>query len=225
MKQFELKTGFAALVLAGIYFPVTPFSASATTYGGRATGCTLDTPSLPPMTACDTGEMPLEGGFLNDVVPKASLSASDEVVAAAYLSCTASASANVSTCESLAENVTCQLTELLATAIVTVKSVACTAVATCAELSGETTISGLAIGGVAVNVTGEANQVVQIPGVATLVINEQIYGAGEVTVNALHLTCLDSTEIIVASARARIGDCAPLPVEESTWGKVKSLYR
>jgi hypothetical protein len=56
-------------------------------------------------------------------------------------------------------------------------------------------------------VTGDPNQTVQIPGVATLVINEQVVTDGpvrEVRVNALHLTVATGEEVILSSARSSI---------------------
>jgi hypothetical protein len=209
-------------VLAGICVLYAPVPAAATTYGGRATGLVLNAPSQPSMSACDTGELPPGGGNLSDFVPNALLSGNTVVAAAASLTCTASGSADVSQCESQAADVSLDIG--LATRI-TLKSVSCVAVSGCVGVSGETSISGLAIGGVSVVVTGEANQTVQIPGVGTLVINEQVHGSGTIAVNALHLTLLDSTEIVVCGTRASIDACSPLPVEQSTWGKVKALYR
>ncbi len=73
---------------------------------------------------------------------------------------------------------------------------------------GRSQILGLHFGGLTVNVTGEANQTVLIPGIAKLVINEQkFYHVGDVRktrVNALRLTVYNVGEIIVSAAEADI---------------------
>src|SRR6266568_5128969 len=55
--------------------------------------------------------------------------------------------------------------------------------------------------------TGEPNQIYSIPGVLTLVINEQIGGTHDMTVNALHLTTVAGVEAVVADARSMV-DCS-----------------
>src|SRR6266568_1732060 len=79
------------------------------------------------------------------------------------------------------------------------------ATATCGGASGTSEIPDLTVAGVAVPVTGEPNQVYSIPGVLTLVINEQIDGSNggtyDMTVNALHLILATGVEAVVSSAR------------------------
>ena len=97
-------------------------------------------------------------------------------------------------------------------------------------------IQDLTIGGIPVTVTGQFNQQVVIPGVGTLMINEVVTEADDdcddddFTVNALHLVINGppgppEQHIIVASSFFESDDqCCPLPVEESTWGKIKSRF-
>jgi len=73
-----------------------------------------------------------------------------------------------------------------------------------------TTDLRLRIGGDLVQVNGEANAVVDLPGVAKLVINEQIPVRGAehgLTVNAVHLTAIGGTDIIIGSARSDVHNC------------------
>ena len=74
-------------------------------------------------------------------------------------------------------------------------------------LSGSTTISNLVVNGAPVAVTGLANQVVTVPS-GQLVVNERITSTsgatGSITVNALHLTLTDGTDLLVASSRAGV---------------------
>jgi hypothetical protein len=70
--------------------------------------------------------------------------------------------------------------------------------------SGTSYISNLAINGVAVPVTGAANQAIAIPG-GQLVLNEQsITSSGGAVVNAIHLTVNGVADVVVASATAAI---------------------
>jgi hypothetical protein len=108
---------------------------------------------------------------------------------------------------------------------ITASQVVASATASCEDLAGSSTVSGLTFGGQPVEVTGEPNQVVTLPGLATLVINEQIVDERErsITVNALHVMLEAGADIIVSAARA--GLACPVAVEAATWQGVKSLYR
>lgn len=74
-------------------------------------------------------------------------------------------------------------------------------------LSGSTQISNLVVNGNAVTVTGAANQLVTLAD-GSLVVNERITSisgaTGSITVNALHLTLTDNTDLLVASSRAGV---------------------
>ena len=84
-------------------------------------------------------------------------------------------------------------------------------------------LNGIVFAGASVIVTGAANQTVRIPGVATLVINEQIVAAGSITVNALHLTLPTGDELIICSSHSDI-ECTT-PTRQSTWGAVREMFR
>lgn len=85
--------------------------------------------------------------------------------------------------------------------------------ATCSGVSGYSDITSLNIGGNDIPITGEPNQVVSVPGVLTLTINEQIVDGNSITVNALHLTTPLGTDMIVASSSssASCSDTSGLP--------------
>jgi len=70
-------------------------------------------------------------------------------------------------------------------------------------ISGSSIISKLSIGGVPIEVTGEPNQTVAIPG-GQVVINEQTVSADGSTVNALHARVAGVTDVVIASATAGI---------------------
>ena len=74
--------------------------------------------------------------------------------------------------------------------LLTAETVRSTTTASFGSSSGSTTIENLIFGGNRITVTGAANQMVSIDGVANLIINEQFVSNGVRTTNALHLTVL-----------------------------------
>lgn len=98
------------------------------------------------------------------------------------------------------------LPPLLNNISLTATTVRSDASATSSGQIGSTTISNLMFGGVAINVTGAANQTVVDALGNTLVINEQIHNAnGSLTVNALDLTLAGGlTKLRVASSTAGV---------------------
>jgi hypothetical protein len=72
-----------------------------------------------------------------------------------------------------------------------------------AGISQGAIISNLRIGGMPIEVTGEPNQTVAIPG-GQVVINEQTVSADGVTVNALHARVSGVSDVVIASATAGI---------------------
>ena len=107
--------------------------------------------------------------------------------------------------------------------ILTASLVSAQADASCAGVHGASTLSAIAFAGIAVSVTGQANQRVSVPGVGTLILNEQIVGTLSITVNALHLILATGQELILCSCHSAF-DC-PVGVQSSTWGQIKELYR
>lgn len=99
------------------------------------------------------------------------------------------------------------------------------------------TFEGLMFGGRPVKVTGQPNQTIVLPGLATLVLNERHRDdrddrdddcdddAGEH--RALHLILPRGHEVILGAARFDSDDdcCSVTAARRSTWGGVKSHYR
>ena len=69
--------------------------------------------------------------------------------------------------------------------------------------SGTSLINNLSIGGVPIEVTGEPNQTISIPG-GQVVINEQAVSAAGTTVNALHASVTGVADVVIGSATAGI---------------------
>jgi hypothetical protein len=67
--------------------------------------------------------------------------------------------------------------------------------------AGSADISGLSINGVPIDVTGDPNQTIAIPG-GRLVINEQQTTSSGTVVNALHVTVSGVADVVIASASA-----------------------
>lgn len=92
---------------------------------------------------------------------------------------------------------------------------------------------GLTFGGVPVKVTGRANQVVSIPGVAMLILNESKHDRDSdcdddnAEHRALHLILPNGNEVILGSSKFDTDDdcCLSVPTHPSTWSALKSHYR
>jgi len=94
---------------------------------------------------------------------------------------------------------------------------------------------GLTFGGRPVVVTGQTNQVLTIPGVATLILNERQRDDGDDPCDGDHgehhsmrwIGYGGSGEVILGAARFDSDDhcCRALPAHHSTWGALKQGYR
>ncbi|MDX1804010.1 MAG: choice-of-anchor P family protein [Alcanivorax sp.] len=94
--------------------------------------------------------------------------------------------------------------------------------------TGSSVLAGLSINGQSINISGQPNQGINIDGIASIVVNEQITDANAITVNALHVKLLDSTlltglvsaDVVVSHAVAGIlcGDTANCPVKDFITG-------
>ena len=97
--------------------------------------------------------------------------------------------------------------------------------ATCSGVSGSSDITDLTLAGKQIQVTGQPNQVVSVPGVLTLTINEQKTGPGSITVNALHLHTALGSDVIVSSAQSTIScPTAISTLSTLSLGLVKTAY-
>ena len=189
---------------------------SGTQYGGRATGVSIHTGILDTSLA-DTGDLPSGGGeseatfaqvdtslakadvFLSDTMGFDSVAQSDSAVA------------TVDLLPGTQNEVTADF-------------VRSESVATCQGVSGVSELVKLRAAGQDVVVGTAPNQIVFVPGVLTLVINEQIDGShdgtSDMTVNALHLTLVTGEEVIVSHAHSsiRCGVVSPVAKDFVTGG-------
>jgi len=170
------------------------------TYSGRAFGASID-----GATFADTGELPPSGGTLEASEPAVDVNG---LTATGLFASTSGANGVASSLASL-NSLVISSGEL---SLVEALFVVAEATANCDGVVGATDISPeLIVQGVPVEVTGQPNQQVPIPGVGLLVVNEQTISSGNgsqvITVNALHLFLEAGGEIVVASARSDVHGC------------------
>jgi hypothetical protein len=84
-----------------------------------------------------------------------------------------------------------------------------------ASVSGSSEIANLTFNGQGLQVSGEPNQTIDLPGGINIKINEQTSSVseqnGEITVNALHIIVFGVADVIISSAHADISCPTPPP--------------
>ncbi|HEV8338912.1 MAG TPA: choice-of-anchor P family protein [bacterium] len=189
------------------------------TYSGRAYAAYINLPvlgsSLDPTLdvtdsyIADTGPLPSSGGFRKAALFEAAVPG--VLSAGVLVARTSGANGVAESSASLAE-----VTVLPGQAAqVTASFVRAQSEATCSGTRGSTDVANVTFGPLNVEVTGAPNQRVDLPGVATLTINEQTTstsaGTQEITVNALHLKLATGDEVILSSAHSDIKGCPGCP--------------
>jgi hypothetical protein len=190
-------------------------------YSGRAFGAhvKLVSPLPTQLMFSDTGPLPSTGGSLSATLLEIALAGT---LSSHTITASTSGAAGQAQSSASQEDVVVLPGE---SAEVTAQVVRASSEADCSSATGSSVIVGLTFGGQSISVSGQPNQTVTIPGVATLVINEQIVtpGVPAITVNALHLTLLSGLEVILSSAHSDMS--CPTPTRSSTWARVKAIYR
>jgi hypothetical protein len=219
LKVLKLKlTSVAFLLLALGLAGASPVQA-ATTYSGRAFAAFVNTAVTGPVYLSDTGELAPTGGFRADSLLSTQGTPVWGVLQAEVLVASTSGASGVADSSASLLNVvvlpgtSTQLTASLVRAETE---------ATCAGVRGASEIADVIFGGMAVAVTGQPNQTVNIPNplggppLATLIINEQTTGSSgtysEIRVNALHLLVPGVAEVILSSAKSDINCQPPVPL-------------
>ena len=183
----------------------TSFQGQATAVSGFALGSSL--------TFVNTGTLLVSGGAQE----ASSLGASAAGAFSAGVLHTATiGQANVVTTEASVANVWVNSSSFFfAGGSITADFVMSRATATCAAIGatviGVVEVDGLVIDGQSIVVTGQANQVAFVDG-NVVIINEQVVGAGFITVNALHVMTSTGVSLIFASSTAGI-TCGVQPSE------------
>jgi len=202
---------FLVLALGTWGSPAQAEGSATTAFSGRAYAAFANLPTLGlgPQFIADTGQLPADGGHLSATFLSAGVPSvlSFEVLVAE----TNGANGVANSAASLAD-----LTLLPGNpAQVSASLVRAESEATCNGVRGTTEIANLSFGGANIVVTGAPNQRVTIPGVATLIINEQTTSSGggvqDITVNALHLILVTNDEVVLSSAHSDISGCPGCP--------------
>jgi len=208
-----------ALLVCGL-IPAKPAHA-AVSCSGRAFGAKviLVNPQPNTLVFSDTGDLPPSGGSLSATLLSISLGGT---LSSTTISASTSGSGGLAQSSAHQEAVVAfpgQPAQLTADVI------EAHAEATCSGAQGSSVVTNLTFGGNAVVVSGQPNQTVTIPSVATLVINEQISAPGDpnLTVNALHLTLGTGEQVILSSAHSDV--LCPTPIRQSSWARIKAIYR
>src|SRR2546426_10041137 len=208
--------GMSLAIAILIAIPAAAVDGTGTTYSGRAFGVSVHMGPLDAKFA-DTGDLPPEGGVLDATV----LTVQTDLAQAEVLMSVTMGFENKAQSEAATAAVTL-LPE--STNEIRADFVRAESVATCSGVSGSSELVELRLGGQPVVVSGSPNQVIGVPGVLQLVINEQIDSSHDrtaaITVNALHLTLVTGDEVIVSSAHSDItcGQGAPTPKDFVTGG-------
>ena len=194
--------------LAGVLADVSTSSASqATSYSGRATVLQATVLGLPPVVLADAGPLPPSGGAEEASLLSASVPG---LLTAEVLHASTVGQGNASRSEaSVAE-----LSLTVAGNTISAGLLQARAAAVCgdggATATGSSNITALSVNGQTVTIAGTPNQRVPLP-VGEVIINEQTSnGAGDITVNALHIKVPGVADVIVSSAHADI-TCQPAP--------------
>ncbi len=194
--------------LAGVLADATASTSSqATSYSGRATVLQATALGLSPVVLADAGPLSPSGGaeeasLLNASVPG--------LLTAEVLHASTVGQGNASRSEaSVAE-----LSLTVAGNTISAGLLQARASAVCgdggATATGSSNITALSVNGQTVTISGTPNQRVPLL-VGEVIINEQTSnGAGDITVNALHVIVPGVADVIVSSAHADIS-CQPAP--------------
>ena len=214
-------------LLTGALLLVSVVTASAqVSYSGRAIAARLSATGMTTQTAGDTGELPSAGGFLTAQAFNISLTLNDELFTAASVADTVQGVNDETTASSHLGTLKFTINQgTQDEVVIRICGLSSEASASCEGMSGSSDVECLWIGDECPHVTGGVNQVFELPGGGTLILNEQIETSNDITVNAAHITLADGSELILGTSRAGVTGCDVVPVQSTSWGHVKSLYR
>ena len=186
-----------------------PSATQATSYSGRATvvQATLLTPVSTTVTLVNAGPLPESGGAMEASLLNANVPG---LGSAEVLHATTVGQGNASRSEaSVAEVALTVAGNTISAGFLQARATAmCTDAGATAQ--GSSDIATLSVNGQTIAVSGAPNQTVPLPaGAGAVIINEQkSEGAGDITVNALHVIVTGVADVIIASAHADI-TCQP----------------
>ena len=196
--------------LAGVLADVSTSSATqATSYSGRATVVQATVLGFSPLVLADAGSLPPEGGAREASLLNASVSG---LLTAEVLHASTVGQGNASRSEASVAEVSLTVAGNTISAGLLQSRAAAVCSAGGATASGGSDITALSVNGQAITISGAPNQEVPLLlGNGKVIINEQTSnGAGDITVNALHIIVPGVADVIVSSAHAD-STCQPAP--------------
>lgn len=191
-------------------------------HGGRTFGTFVNVEPVLGTVIADTGELPGTGGSLQATATGVVL---DSVFSAEFVHARVDSSRFGVDC--FAKALT--LSVLPGTpASITATEVSAFVLVNCGGSASSVSVTGLVFGGTPVDGIGGSNQIVTIPGVATLTIHERVDtlmpGSSDIAVNALHLVLATGGEVIVLGSHASVSSCTTA-VQLTLWSGVKTFYK
>ena len=214
-KETPIVTVFFALLVAVVLFG----TANAEVYSGRATGVTVTKTTSGTTTTtviADTGELPSIGGHI--AITSAPAPGISTGVIFSATSGALRSSQSTSTVNEL--NMVVGGVRIAATRVTANTGCICCPGADVPSCTGSVAITSLRLTDAAgnqtnVTVTGQPNQVVNLPGgIGTLTINEQVTGIASISINALHINATangTTSDIIVAHVESDLDCLATIP--------------
>jgi hypothetical protein len=183
-----------------------PSHGQATTFSGQATVVRATVLGV-PIVLSDTGALDSTGGAKEASLLEATV---PEVLTAQVLHASTVGQGHRADSEASVANVNLTVGgNIVSAGLLMARATAeCDASGT-ASVSGSSEVVDLVVNGQAIAVTGQPNQTIDLLGVGFVVINEQTTGAGEITVNALHVVVDGIADVVISSAHADIACGSP----------------
>lgn len=197
------------LLLGCLFVAQTAAAANQTTYSGRATVVNATVLGI-PATLVDTGPLPSTGGALNASLLNLNLPG---VLSAGIAHATSVGQNNYSRSDAGVADVSLTVGGVsIGADLLMASAEAVCATASRGSVTGNSVVVNLTLGGQPIAVTGQPNQVVNLPlGVGQIIINEQVQsvngGNASITVNALHVIVNGIADVVIGHAEAGI-ECA-----------------
>ena len=176
-------------------------AASTTSFSGQATAVQASVLGI-KTTLADTGPLPESGGAQQTSLLTASV---PQLLSAEVLHASTVGQGDRSRSEAsvASVNLTAGGNTISADLLMARATAVCASGAPSA--SGSSEIVGLVVNGQTIAVSGQPNQTVALSGGGSIIVNEQTSSrAGDITVNALHISVPGAAEVVVSSAHADI---------------------
>jgi hypothetical protein len=183
---------------------------AATSYSGRGVAVAASILGIPTRLS-DTGPLPSAGGSFGGSLITANIPG---LLSSGTLNAWVNGAGLQSVTSASVEKLSVKLLGLGLSATIVGASATAQCTSAGGAASGQSVVASLVINGSSVVVTGLPNQIINVPLVAKIVINEQVASASasgaDIDVSAIHITLLRGlTDVRIAAAQAGIA-CAPI---------------